>query len=451
MARMAVWGLLLALAALSTVSARPMSPMDVDDGAATGRDLLQMSSVVTKVNLTSGSTTPVVVNVIPTIVTNTACNISGTPTVLFRSGVLSAAVTGTAANEITLTLVNEAAWPFRLPIYVNYWVRCPGKLPQFRTLQVNIPGSAPVPPNPLTPLTATLGVPLVLPDTTLLAGWTDPDNEAFGIVLAFVPPKAPNGATRGVVAPSAFASSNWTSFREIANNRITELTYLCSLPLITRNPKTGAVTAKQPGCMLTGTSLNVTVADKRYYTAYAGYPVTVTQGAYYAHPLLPPIPAGAHKVWSVAAGFNASAGTVASGTVTWTTLAVTGTLAPAPTTSTATTATFAADANKAATVTLTFAPGVTMFGFTSTAGTTKKAKMTMTVTLSDGTTLKYPLTAGLPCAVSAKLFGGTAIFGPGVTVSSAEIKAEQMTAGASLVLSDFLASINPVNAPTLTA
>ncbi len=103
-------------------------------------------------------------------------------------------------------------------------------------------------------------------------------------------------------------------------------------------------------------------------------------------------------------------------------------------------------ATKEAAVTLTYAPGVSVFGFLITIPQPGAGMVTLTATLSDGTVLVYPIVA--PVALpKVKIYAGVALFGP-ATVSTVEVKGTAMTAGAVLALSEFDAATATVAYPT---
>jgi hypothetical protein len=177
----------------------------------------------------------------------------------YNRGSFSAAITQDQ-RSITLTLLDASKLNGRI-YNVAYDVREPGPVTYTGILAVSGTGGGGGGGAPNGPVNtfggALLGVPLVLPSNDVLAGWSDPDGNAFGITWARV-----RGITQGQVKAMTVSNSSWTPVRYLQDKRITEMTYLCYLWDLRRGlGGSGAPRAKQPACLRNGATVDIKVTD----------------------------------------------------------------------------------------------------------------------------------------------------------------------------------------------
>lgn len=137
------------------------------------------------------------------------------------------------------------------------------------------PAPKPTGPSPVAGVgPAALGFPLLVPSSTILAGWADPSAQAGPVGVVGVKPLFPSQPLRGAALPAALTPGNWSSVAEVASKRIEASTFTCTLPDL--RLAAGAPTAKRPDCVTQGGGLEAIVSTTRFATANAKVPIAVS-------------------------------------------------------------------------------------------------------------------------------------------------------------------------------
>lgn len=363
--------------------------------------------------------------------------------VAMEAGVLAAASVN-ADTAIQLTLLNVDRTSSVIPIVVGYTVTdTTTNKTAVGTLAVyGPPNKKPVctgcTPPALGP--AVLGVPYPIAASTLLAGWSDPDGNTFGVTYGRV---KTSGWGRGVVGITALTPGNWTAW-SFQTKRVDELTYWCVVPDLKPSATLGgSPKAKKPGCLNGATTLEYAVTDARLGTSYGTATITVTQPTTFVAQLLG---VGAvSRAWAAKFyGPILTNATISTSSIDWAG-GVSAAVSSSNALSAGATLNVTADGG-AASVVLTYT-GATYYGF-NLAIAKGSSMVTVVVTLSDGQVLTYPIVA--PVALPKfKAYVGGALFGP-ATVATVEVKGSQMSSEAVIALSEFDVSTSAVAYPTWT-
>jgi hypothetical protein len=190
--------------------------------------------------------------------------------------VVGVAFTPNASASIVLTLLNPDRLSSGVPVRATVGVLVPGS-PALKYGLVTVAGAKnqpPAGPKTIALGAATLGVPLLVPESSLLAGWSDPDGNTIGVISARV-----RDRRRGSAAPTALAPASWSPVATIAKRRITELAYTCQLSALTVRRRFPGASARKPKCVASGGKISLRISDARYSTKPAVGTVAVSQGA----------------------------------------------------------------------------------------------------------------------------------------------------------------------------
>jgi hypothetical protein len=191
------------------------------------------------------------------------------------AGVVGVSFAANSSGAVVFSLLNADRLPSRTPVRARVGVLEPGAsaLKYGLVSVAGAPNKPPTGPATVTIGAAVLGVPLVVPESVLLNGWSDPDGNAIGVISARV-----RDRRRGVAAATALAPASWSPVSTIQKRRITELTYNCQLSALTVRRRFPGPSARKPKCIASGGKLVMRVSDARYATKGATGLVSVQQG-----------------------------------------------------------------------------------------------------------------------------------------------------------------------------